>query len=1427
MLRVNYALFLVAFTLILVIGCSGSNPSPVMPGADPDSLLNETPDLSPPEKAADEAQHMIWGLWLIHFDPAEMSIEIEPVRNLQAHFNITSMVQPPACDDCLVLKVNAFDPVTRIMDVDVTLRNKYQVTGYDVRGILYTDTDGHLLTNPDAWSDLWDQPGGKNENPFIVFSEGATHGEFGPDTERTENFLVYIPKPPMYQTIAFAIDASWPGNCKEPYDISDFTTDVLFDSPGSSAEAQVSVLDWQNDVSEVTLEAPDLTGHAFTNFTVDTDDIWKATIGNSEGVPAGDYEFRLYAKSDGSGDSALYQYVTITVYEADSPVVLTIDPEIAFLGSELIGVMFITGENFAGPGAQVKLKAPGADDIVATNVNVEDENTIYCDMSIPLTAWVGIYDVEVTNGDLKSGTGGDMFEVLPWSPVVTDIDPGEGVIELVLEDVTVTGENFSGPGAQVKLKLDGEPDIVATAVVVDNSTTITCDITIPFEAEPGAYDVEVTNGDMTVGVGENLFIVFADAPVVAGILPDECSLGTDLNDVTISGGNFEGPGAGVKLKKSGSSDIVATNVVVEDSHTITCDISIHPSTDIGLYDVEVTNGDLQVGTGEDLFEVLAYPPEVTGIDPEDYYQGEEVISVEVTGSHFEGPGVGTLLFRSGETDIEADNVVVVSESLIECDITIPLNAEIGNWGVRVTNGDGQSGEMDPALEIHDSTPTVTALTPDEGEAGHSYINMQINGTNFIGPGDTTVELTAPGADTLTGTNIDVDDVDTIYFVLAIPWVVQLDEYDVEVTNGYGKTGVGEELYEIVAPVPVVMTVNPNKADAGMFVSNLQIVGSNFGGPGTPTIIFKKPGGTEITATNIHIPDPYHISCDLNIPWNADMGYYNVSVTSGYGVEGIGANKFEVECPSTSVTSISPSHGYGGHIYTDVQVTGSGFWGPGASVTLTRVGAPDIEADNVVVANATTIHCDLDIPMFANLGTYDVEVETGCGESATGTDLYEIRERGWVATGFSTNNDRGNDVATNTYNQPLVSGFYNVNSAFINGYTATSDTTITVSWGWDGAVNPLDIITDSSGNIYVGGYFEGTVDFDPKGGTTERTAVANRDAFLASYEPDGDFRWVNAWGGIAHEEVWGIATDGTYVFATGYFGSTTDFIPGAGEYNVTPSGPYDAYYCWYTTAGAYAGAKTWGSTGGEGAYDIAEYGGYIYIVGTFEGTVDFNPAPAVMNKISNGGDDVFISKFNTTGTFQMVRTFGGDENDYGRAITADAGGIYAVGNFRDTVQFYSGPENEKESAGLSDVFIIKYNDAGTFQWVEAFGEEGADEAYGVCTENPGGNIFVCGLYSGTVDFDPGTSVDNHSNNGFTDAFVSKFESDGDYLWARTWGAEYYENATGVAVDSTGRIYISGHYMQTVDFDPGPENSATAPFGQEDYYLLKLLSNGYWY
>ena len=293
------------FTCNALCACS-RDKSPILPAGESDS---------PGVAEGIQSSRMLWGMWEISFDPWEQAIKITPLRELQAHFNVTAILLPPECSDCLVITVNSFDPITHILDADVTLRNPLALAGHDVRGILFTDDYGHGLTNADDWSALWDVSGGLTINPFKAFAKMEDHRLFAPGATHEENYLLCIPTPPHWEGITFACDASWPSNCAEPYEITNFTQEDIFDEAGSSGEIHIDVLDWQDNVSSVAISVPEITGEETTQLTHQVGDTWGVNLVNNAGAAIGNYTGKIIATSNGSGKNKLYDFVSVVISE--------------------------------------------------------------------------------------------------------------------------------------------------------------------------------------------------------------------------------------------------------------------------------------------------------------------------------------------------------------------------------------------------------------------------------------------------------------------------------------------------------------------------------------------------------------------------------------------------------------------------------------------------------------------------------------------------------------------------------------------------------------------------------------------------------------------------------------------------------------------------------------------------------------------------------------------------------------------------------------------------------------------------------------------------------------------------------------------------------------------------------------------------------
>ena len=386
---------------------------------------------------------------------------------------------------------------------------------------------------------------------------------------------------------------------------------------------------------------------------------------------------------------------------------------------------------------------------------------------------------------------------------------------------------------------------------------------------------------------------------------------------------------------------------------------------------------------------------------------------------------------------------------------------------------------------------------------------------------------------------------------------------------------------------------------------------------------------------------------------------------------------------------------------------------------------------------------------------------------------------------------------------------------------------TKAFGGTGEDDAYSVAVDTSGNVYIGGYFENTVDFDPGAGVDTRTSAGSYDVFVSKYDSLGNYQWTKAFGGTGADWANAITVDGGGdVYVGGDFRNTVDFDPGAGTDTRTSAGSYDAFVSKYDSSGNYQWTKAFGGTGQDDANSVAvDTSGTIYVGGDFRNTVDFDPGAGTDTRTSAGTDDVFVSKYDSSGNYQWTKAFGGTGGDWAAAITVDGGGdLYVGGSFSGTVDFDPGAGTDtRTSAGSYDVFVSKYDSSGNYQWTKAFGGTGRDMAGSVATDISG-NVYIGGWFQNTVDFNPEAGVDTRTSAGSDDAFVSKYDASGNYQWTKAFGGMGSDWVHSVATDSSGNVYVGGGFDNTVDFDPGAEVDTRTVAGSSDVFVSKYDSLG---
>ena len=377
-----------------------------------------------------------------------------------------------------------------------------------------------------------------------------------------------------------------------------------------------------------------------------------------------------------------------------------------------------------------------------------------------------------------------------------------------------------------------------------------------------------------------------------------------------------------------------------------------------------------------------------------------------------------------------------------------------------------------------------------------------------------------------------------------------------------------------------------------------------------------------------------------------------------------------------------------------------------------------------------------------------------------------------------------------------------------------------------------IKVDASGNVYLTGFFQSTIDFDPGPGTFTLASEGLEDIFISKVDASGNLIWAKKIGGMGNDCGFSLSIDGSgNIYTAGYFSNTVDFDPGSGTYTLSAIGNKDIYVSKLDLNGNFLWAKKMGGPDDELCTSIAlDNSGSIFATGSFSNTVDFDPGSATFTLSSNGMDDIFISKLDAAGNFLWAKQIGGTQSDQGLSIAVDAlGNVSTAGYFHDVVDFDPGMAISTQTAnGAKDVFYSKLDASGNFIYGLGFGSYTDDICYSIAVD-PLGNLYSTGSYSGYCDFDPGPgSYMLNYIGSVSSIFISKLDASGNFVWAKSMNSWYVNEGRSIYADAVGNVFTMGIFGDAMDFDPGPGtyymNPVPSYFGATDVFISKLNSSG---
>jgi hypothetical protein len=391
--------------------------------------------------------------------------------------------------------------------------------------------------------------------------------------------------------------------------------------------------------------------------------------------------------------------------------------------------------------------------------------------------------------------------------------------------------------------------------------------------------------------------------------------------------------------------------------------------------------------------------------------------------------------------------------------------------------------------------------------------------------------------------------------------------------------------------------------------------------------------------------------------------------------------------------------------------------------------------------------------------------------------------------------------------------------------------------------------DKTGNTYVAGGFNGVITFETTPQPTELTSNEGFDVFVAKYNPAGQALWARMANGainltfedpdtnlsenFSFDGALALAVDdqgnayvgGGFVKSLTFANAAGDTVGSLGDDAEAESDEinFELFVAKYDAGGT----LVWARGGDSGALDdseaeedldsgingitniVLDQAGNPYVAGTFSGTNFLG-----QEVTTEGGRDVLLSRLDpASGTPVWVSTPGSANTDAATGLAIDAAAnLYLIGDMGGTITFPTQPaptslilEDE-----YGDAFIAKYDKNGQPLFAKQVG--GTQPIDGTHLAVSGaGEIYLTGAFAGTAEFDSITVTDGSAGSGAS-GFLTKYTTDGNALWVRTFGRADEEASEGdtigyrLAVDAVGSPYLTGVFEGETTF--GLESGSAA-------------------
>ena len=425
---------------------------------------------------------------------------------------------------------------------------------------------------------------------------------------------------------------------------------------------------------------------------------------------------------------------------------------------------------------------------------------------------------------------------------------------------------------------------------------------------------------------------------------------------------------------------------------------------------------------------------------------------------------------------------------------------------------------------------------------------------------------------------------------------------------------------------------------------------------------------------------------------------------------------------------------------------------------------------------------------------------------------------WAHKQAGSNVDETTAIASDPNGNVYTTGYFST-SATINGVPLnvagltdvfiskigpSGNSAFVKSAGGSASDRGLDIEVDADGNVYVCGFFGGTINFG--NGVTLTANAGSQDAFVVKLNTSGTTLWARAGGSTGNSDrANAIAVDNQgNVYVTGQYSGAATF----GPFSVTSlNNTTDAFIIKYNAEGDEQWIKSGSGEGVDRGLCIATDGaGNVYSAGQFSNDITFDAT--YPNNILNA---VYLIKYDGAGEEKWFRWAGGSEQSIANGLTSDGNNVYMTGDFGATISFLGDGISSLNSGYAKSVFIAAWSANGSLLWKTSQGSTSGVSARDIHCRN--GELAIAGWYLCTFESLSEQYGESTFNSiGFKDAYVMRYSTGGDFVYARNFGSRSDEICTGVRILPDGHEVLTGYFKDKLiipSWNPLPAGLVSVP------------------